>query len=122
MFTGFFHIFSGAVLAPVALMLGMSGAVAVYLAPAPGEALEPVGAAARHVTVEQDTTSVSFEALHRTVDRVSVQGWPTQVGGDELGGAMVVVAIGSSTGSVEFGEMPRLVEFSLSGGAQPASK
>lgn len=122
MFTGILPVLSRAALALVALMVGGSALVAVYEAPEPGAALEPVGSAAEIVTLDQDATSVRFETFDALVDQVAIQGWPTQVAGNELGGALMVVAVGARTGSVEFGEMPRTVEFRLSGRPQPVSR
>ena len=99
------------------LVAASLGGTALFRAESPGADLQPVNGAASTVQVLQGNKTVLWTALSGSVSLYRVEGWPTSIGDNELGGAVMMERPADGTaGVIEFGEKPRSVSFEVSSG------
>jgi hypothetical protein len=90
---------------------------ALFRAESAGADLQQVNGAASMVQVLQGNRTVLWTALSGSVSLYRVEGWPTRIGDNELGGAVVMERPADGTaGVIEFAEKPRSVSFEVSSG------
>jgi hypothetical protein len=100
----------------LALMAASFGATALFRSGAPGADLKPVGGSDSVVQILQGNRTVLWTALSGSVGMYRVEGWPTTVDGNDLGGAVMIERpADGSAGVIAFGEKPRSVSFEMSG-------
>jgi len=102
--------------AAAALLLAAASfaGTALFQADRPGADLAPMGDAADVVQILQGNRSVLWTSLSGTVTSYRVEGWPSTVDGNELGGAVVIERPADGTaGTIDFGEKPKSVSFEL---------
>lgn len=92
----------------------LGGTVAVFVAGGPGENLRPVDGAELLVQLTQSQDSVLWVSLAGQVSTVRTLGWPVEDGTHELGGALTIERPSDpTTGTIDIGEKPMSVEFTL---------
>jgi hypothetical protein len=97
----------------VALAISMS---ATFQASRPGADLAPTNGAASLIQILQGNQNVLWTSLSGNVTSYVVQGWPSQAGDNELGGALMMERpADGSVGVIDFGEKPMTLEFQLEG-------
>lgn len=99
----------------VATMAAAPSSSAIFTAPAPGTPLAPTGDAASLIELTQGQRNLVWVSKTGDVEMVTVQGWPSSDGVDELGGAVLIQTVYDNAGAVDFGEIPMTIEFTLSG-------
>ncbi len=103
--------------AALLLMAASVGGTALFRSAGPGGDLRPVGGADSLVQVLQGNRTVLWTALSGSVSLYRVEGWPVTVGGNDLGGALVMERPSDGTaGVIDFGEKPRSVSFEIENG------
>ena len=92
------------------------GAAAVFTAGGPGDDLVPQDGTEMLVSLTQSGESILWSSLAGNVSLVQTVGWPTSDGTNELGGALTIEKPDDPlVGTINIGEKPRSVEFSLGG-------
>lgn len=98
-------------------MAASVGGTALFRSAGPGADLRPVGDADSMVQVLQGNRTVLWTALSGSVSLYRVEGWPSTVSGNDLGGAVVMERPADGTaGVIDFGEKPRSVSFEIDNG------
>ena len=98
------------------LMAASVGGTVLFRSEAPGADLEPIDGAGSVVQVLQGNRTVLWTALSGSVSMYRVEGWPTTVDGNDLGGAVVMGRpADGAAGVIAFGEKPKAVSFEISG-------
>lgn len=101
-------------LAAVLLVAAATSAAALFEAPEPGAPLAPVGGAEDVVQLLQGSRSILWTSLTGPVASYRVEGWPTEIDGNELGGPLVMVRPSDpGAGVIDIGERPRSVSFEI---------
>lgn len=100
-------------LAAVLLAGAVSGATALFHASAPGEPLSPVDSAAEMVQLLQGEESILWTTLSGPVLSYRVEGWPTTINGNELGGGVVIERPADATAGVIMTERPQSILFEI---------
>ena len=105
------------VLAMVALLLAAATTSgATFLAENPGADLSPLSGAEEVINILQGNETILWTSLAGSVSSYSVSGWPTEAGGNELGGALVIERPEDGfAGVIDFGEKPQSLTFELQG-------
>jgi hypothetical protein len=99
------------------LVAASLGGTALFRAESPGADLQPVNGADSVVQILQGNRTVLWTALSGSVSLYRAEGWPTRIGDNELGGAVMMERPADGTaGVIEFGEKPRSVSFEVSPG------
>lgn len=89
----------------------------MFRSESPGADLDPVDGAASMVQILQGNKTVLWTALSGSVSLYRAEGWPANVGGNELAGAVVMERPDDGTaGVIEFGEKPKSISFDVSSG------
>ena len=100
----------------VALVAASFAATAVFRSPGPGQDLRPVGESGSVVQILQGNRTILWTSLSGSVGMYRVEGWPTTVDGNDLGGAVVMERpADGAAGVIAFGEKPKAVSFEISG-------
>jgi hypothetical protein len=100
----------------VALVAASFAATAVFRSPGPGQDLRPVGESGSVVQILQGNRTILWTSLSGSVGMYRVEGWPTKVDGNDLGGAVVMERpADGAAGVIAFGEKPKAVSFEISG-------
>jgi hypothetical protein len=99
------------------LMAASVGGTFLFRADSPGDDLRPIDGAESAVQVLQGNRTVLWTALSGSVSMYRVEGWPTTVGENDLGGALMLERPADGTaGVIEFGEKPMSVSFEIEPG------
>ena len=99
------------------LTIGAASSVsALFQAPSPGSNVQPVDGAELVIDLIQGHETLLWSALSGNVTSFTVLGWPSQVDGHDLGGALMIEnPENAKAGVIAFGEKPMSVEFDVSG-------
>jgi hypothetical protein len=102
-------------LALAALVLAAAAVTsASFLAEHPGADLSPLAGAENVIHILQGNETILWTSLSGSVNSYRVTGWPSQAGGNELGGALVIERPEDGFGGViDFGEKPMTLSFEL---------
>ena len=99
----------------VAVPTGQPGVFEYKLTEA-GQDLRPVGESGSVVQILQGNRTILWTSLSGSVGMYRVEGWPTTVDGNDLGGAVVMERpADGAAGVIAFGEKPKAVSFEISG-------
>lgn len=105
---------AGLGLAAIMTLTAAGGTVAVFVAGGPGENLSPSGDADLLIDLAQVGNSILWTSVAGRVATVETVGWPSSDGVHDLGGALTIEAPRNQTaGTVDIGEKPMTVEFTL---------
>ena len=105
---------AGLGLATILTLSAAGGAAAVWVAGGPGENLYPKDGANLIVELTQVNNSLLWSSLAGNVSLVETTGWPSRDGTHELGGALFIEKPAHPlAGTINIGEKPATVEFSL---------
>jgi hypothetical protein len=89
---------------------------AIFEAPSPGTNVQPVNGAELVIDLIQGQQTLLWSTLSGNVTSYTVLGWPSQVDGQDLGGALMIEnPENGEAGVIAFGEKPMSVEFEVSG-------
>lgn len=103
-------------LAGLLTMAAAFSASALFQAPSPGTNVMPINGAELVVDLIQGQETLLWSTLSGNVTGYTVFGWPSQVDGHDLGGALMMENPKSGVaGVIAFGEKPMSVEFDVSG-------
>jgi hypothetical protein len=75
--------------------------------------MSPIGGAGQLIRLTQSNSSVLWASLTGNVSIVETLGWPSSDGTHDLGGALMIEAPHSTAGTVNIGEKPMTMQFSL---------
>lgn len=99
----------------VTLALTAGGAVAVFAAGEPGENLSPGTGAELLVDLAQVNDSILWSSLAGPVITVETRSWPSHDDDNDLGGALMIERPANTlAGTIDIGEKPMSVQFTLS--------
>lgn len=108
------HRLAGLGLATLLVLTAAGGAAAVWVAGGPGENLYPERGANLIVEVTQVNNTLLWSSLAGNVSLIETTGWPSSDGRHDLGGALVIEKPANPlAGTINIGERPQSVEFSL---------
>lgn len=98
-----------------ALLLAAASALplAWFESDRPGADLAPVGAAASLVEVFQGSRAIMWSSLSGSVAYYRLEGWPETIGGNDLGGALVMERVEDTSGVIDAVEKPRRLGFAF---------
>ena len=98
------------------LLAAAASSSATFLAESPGADLLPLGGAEDVINILQGNETILWTSLAGSVSSYSVSGWPSESGGNELGGALVIERPEDGfAGVIDFGEKPKTLSFELEG-------
>lgn len=106
---------AGIGLAGVLTVAAVFSTTALFEASSPGSNLEAVGGAEMIIDLIQGQKTLLWSSLSGTVTGYTVLGWPTNVDGHDLGGALMIAKPENGlAGVIDSGEKPMSASFDVS--------
>lgn len=111
-----FNRLAGLGLAAIMTLTAAGGAAAVFAAGGPGENLSPTGDATSLIDLTQVGGAILWTSLSGNVSLIETTGWASSDGVHDLGGGLTLEKPSNPlAGTINIGEKPATVEFTLGG-------